>query len=438
MLSRILSKIHNLQDTAWVRQTGLVCFYIALVTETLIVIADKSAWINPLEGRLFQVTFALCVVKVLFTKYEWREYIAIFLCCLVGLLTDQISGRNEILRVFMFVAACHGTDLRKNLKVVFKITLVGSILIVLLSVLGVLGTVTVPKEYVDGTQKTLFCFGMGNANAFHCMFFVICLLGMYLYHEGLKWWMYLMLLAADIGMFFLTRSKTATGMLAIAVMGMWIISKWETTPKQIPQREITQRQITQSNDGGKGAIDKSPARKQRAPKVTGIIMLAVNAFCVAVSVFFAAQAWRVHDWDWEIYRDSSSELIVRVNEILTGRLRCLTETDPWTGTIDTWKLFAGPNTERYFDLGFVRLFYWYGIIPAALILTLFGVLLIYLYRKEKYTEILFLTICSVYTVVEAHFVSVYIARCYPLILFGAFGAEMMNKENWKSNISRKI
>lgn len=411
MLSRILSKIHNLQDTAWVRQTGLICFYIALVTETLIVIADKSAWINPFEGRLFQVTFALCVVKVLFTKYEWREYVAIFLCCLVGLLTDQISGRNEILRIFMFVAACHGTDLRKNLKIVFKITLAGSFLIVLLSLTGILGTVTVSKEYVGGVQKTLFCFGMGNANAFHCMFFVLGLLGMYLYHEKMKWWSYLLIFVANIGLFFLTRSKTSTGMLAVAVVGMWVIANFLTGES---------------------------VAKQKAKKIIGILMLSVNGFCVAVSIIFAAEAWRVYEWHWCTMLTPYFEFWGWVDDVLTGRLRCLIETDPWIGTIDTWRLFAGPDTERYFDLGFVRLFYWYGIIPAALILTLFGVLLIYLYRKEKYTEILFLTICSVYTVVEAHFVSVYIARCYPLILFGAFGAEMMNKENWKSTISRKI
>lgn len=407
MLSRILSKIHSLQDTAWVKQTGLICFYIALVTETLIVIADKSAWINPFEGRLFQVTFALCVVKVLFTKYEWREYIAIFLCCLVGLLTDQISGRNEILRIFMFVAACHGTDLRKNLKIVFKITLAGSFLIVLLSLTGILGTVTVSKEYVGGVQKTLFCFGMGNANAFHCMFFVLGLLGMYLYHEKMKWWSYLLIFVANIGLFFLTRSKTSTGMLAVAVVGMWVIANFLTGES---------------------------VAKQKAKKIIGILMLSVNGFCVAVSIIFAAEAWRVYEWHWCTMLTPYFEFWGWVDDVLTGRLRCLIETDPWIGTIDTWRLFAGPDTERYFDLGFVRLFYWYGIIPAAVILILFAVLLVYLNRKGKYAEILFLTVCSVYTVLEAHFVSPYIGRCYPLILLGAFGLEMMNKANWKKQI----
>ena len=44
-----------------IEQFGRICFYAGLLLELLIVILDKSSWINPLEGQMFRVSFqALC------------------------------------------------------------------------------------------------------------------------------------------------------------------------------------------------------------------------------------------------------------------------------------------------------------------------------------------------------------------------------------------
>ena len=47
----------------WLYQLGQILFYIGLVLELLIVIADKSAYINPCEGQLFRITFLLFLGK---------------------------------------------------------------------------------------------------------------------------------------------------------------------------------------------------------------------------------------------------------------------------------------------------------------------------------------------------------------------------------------
>ena len=41
------------------KKTGEICFWIGLMIELLIVIVDKSAYINPLESQLFRLTFLL-------------------------------------------------------------------------------------------------------------------------------------------------------------------------------------------------------------------------------------------------------------------------------------------------------------------------------------------------------------------------------------------
>lgn len=44
---------------------GIYLFYAGLTIELLMVIVDKSNYINPIEGRLFQITFLLFALKLL-------------------------------------------------------------------------------------------------------------------------------------------------------------------------------------------------------------------------------------------------------------------------------------------------------------------------------------------------------------------------------------
>ena len=91
-------------------------FYIAVIIEVLMVIIDKSNYTNPIEGRLFQLTFLLFLIKVCLTKYTRREYAVILLFCLLGAASYFITERNEIIRLVMFVSACKNIEMKKCLK----------------------------------------------------------------------------------------------------------------------------------------------------------------------------------------------------------------------------------------------------------------------------------------------------------------------------------
>ena len=61
-----------------ISKTAVTAFYLAVIIEVMIVIIDKSVFTNPIEGRLFQITFLLCFVKVCLTKYSKKEYLSFF------------------------------------------------------------------------------------------------------------------------------------------------------------------------------------------------------------------------------------------------------------------------------------------------------------------------------------------------------------------------
>ena len=78
----MLDFVHKIQSNKWINLIANVCFYIGLSLEIVMVIIDKSRMVNPVEGRMFQIAFLLFFMKLLLTKYEIREYAAIFLFCI--------------------------------------------------------------------------------------------------------------------------------------------------------------------------------------------------------------------------------------------------------------------------------------------------------------------------------------------------------------------
>ena len=108
-----------LAQVSKIDKIGLYLLYFSVTLEIIIVIIDKSNYTNPLEGQLFRITFLLAAGKVLCTKYSLKEWAALMMCGILGLISYKITGRNEILRIIAFVAACKGTDVKKLLKYVF-------------------------------------------------------------------------------------------------------------------------------------------------------------------------------------------------------------------------------------------------------------------------------------------------------------------------------
>lgn len=379
------------------------CFYVGVVIEVLLVLIDKSAYTNPIEGQIFRLTFLLFLTKVGLTKYSKKEYLVIVAFCILGAVSYFATGRNEIIRIVMFIAACKGIDMRKCLKMVFYMTLVGSVLIMLLSVMGVYGAISLTQDYGRGGVETRYTLGMGHPNALQCMIWALTTLGLYLYAEGMKWYHYLLTLIINIFFFLLTDSRTS---LLVTVFA--IIISYMATRKKI----------------------------QIFSKLSAMIGIATTLFGIGFSVVVAGSAYRVYNYMWDIDRRPFTVLLAKLNELLNGRIRMLTGNEGCEGTIGTWSLFSRPENNYYFDMGWIRLFYWYGIIPASIfILVILGVMF-YCYQKKQYLVIALIASFSVYSIIEAHAVSVYLARNYVLFLIGANWSNAMEwlMKNCKMNL----
>lgn len=345
----------------WPYQLGQILFYIGLVLELLIVIVDKSAYINPWEGQLFRITFLLFLGKICLTRYSFREWLWMLFFLIIAGTCYLFSGRDEAVRLVVFCASFKNVDLRKSLQLAFFVTLSGCLLLVLLALTGIFGQMYIVDA---GDRGIRYTFGLGHPNAFFCMFWVLVTLGIYLYWRKMKLWMYGLLLAAGLILFLPTDSRTGVLILVFTLAFSLFLTY---------------------------------GRKARDSKWLYIAGILLFFGCVGLSIWIAC---------YEPYEGP----FYPYDRFFTGRITSMNTLEGGGGILRNWRLFSRPENIKYFDMGYVRLFYWYGIIPGALYVLLYAMLMWQCYKKKNYMGFMMVLSFALYTMLEAHFISVYLGQ----------------------------
>ncbi len=345
-------------------------FYIAIVIEVLIVILEKSQYIIQYESYWFRLTFVLFAIKAVFNKYTLKQWIGLFVTGLIAVVSYRVTGRNDMVRIVVLVAACKGMESARLLKTIFWMTLIGCMIIVTLALTGIVGVVAVTDEYRVGIIETRYCFGMGHPNSCHGMALVLTALGLYLYREKLKVVHYIFLFIGNIILYLYTDSRTAVLITGFVVIAFGILSLWKACCES---------------------------------KVYYWCCLAAVVGCVLISVILC------ETWEY-------SAIVQRIDEMISLRVKTINVTP--NAMPEYWYLFGGAENTAYFDMGIMRMFYWYGWIPGIIYIMINVQLIIEAYRRKD-AGLAMLIVCTMfYTVIEAHFISQYLLRNYIYILYG--------------------
>lgn len=358
---------------------GQACFYLGLILELLIVIVDKSAFINPLEGQLFRVTFLLFGFKLVCSRYSIKEWLWILFFGVIAGICYLCSTRDEAVRLVVFVAAFQDVDLKKALKLTFWITAAGCLILMGLAVTGVFGTMYIIDT---GDRGLRYCVGLGHPNALYCMMYVLITLWIYLYHEKMRVWHFAILAVIGILFYTITVSRTGLLLLMFTLIFAMIMKYWKSV------------------------------REKKWIYLLGILGLLA---CVVLSVWIVSYGPVVGPFD-------------RLNDILTGRIISVYDYNDNGGVLENWKLFSRPENDKYFDMAYVRLFYWYGYIPGAIYVVMYALLMWNCYRRKDHMGFVMLTSFAFYTMIEAHFISVYMGRNYALFLMGAYWTQLLIRQ----------
>lgn len=347
---------------------GNLCFWLAFFLEMLFVVLDKSSYVLKYETYDFFFTFLLFGVKILCSRYSIRQWLLLFGAAVVGIVSFLFSGRMELIRVVAFAAACSKVPVKVQLKAAFYLTGIGCLIIMFLSFLGIGYPVKKTDMYRGGgTEETRYSFGMGHPNAFHCMFLMLMLLWIAINFAKSKWYQYVIILILNIVIYLLTDSNYGF-LVAMGTLGLAVILKYRAD----------------------------------SIKIVSFLCCGVVSICMILSVVLSSVGVK-----YPFFRMID-------HRFLNGRIQ-------WGNQIggpQNWSLFASETNLEYFDMGWVRVIYWYGLLPAVIIFSLI-IFMVFICRKQRKVEFM-IAICSlvVYTLFEAHIISVYLGRNYLILLFG--------------------
>ena len=389
MLSRVLTDENR-------KRISDILFYLALTIELVLMIVEKSEIHIGFESYVFRVTFLMTLLAVVIMKRNKREWIVTAALIAFTAVCYELSGKNDLLRIVVFMMAARDIDLKKAMKYSFFVSMAGFTLIALLSVFGILGDMVRVADYGRGIpDEVRYVLGFGHPNTLFGCVYVLVLMWLWIYGEKASLLTHAVVILISFLFASITKSRTGLIVLAMTLVLALIV-------RLIPGiRNVKALYILE-----------------------GIFIPGV---CVSTAVIAASYAGYFYTgiglpiprWFW------------RLEEIINYRISSIYyEVEDRGGVLHKWRLFAGHTADGYFDMGWVRLFYWYGIIPTALIVVAMLLVMYVCYKKRDMWTMLIILSVSVYTVVEATFVSRYIGRAFFLLIAGVYLGELIKGKKY--------
>lgn len=367
----------------WLDNICAGLFYLGLAAEILLVIWDKSSWTDPYMGQICRMTFLLfavcCACSV--RKSTMTEDIVFAIGVLIGALSWRFGGRNDLLRIVIFLRAAGTVSVPRAMKVTFVSSVLGCLGLVGLAFAGIQGHLYQTYDYGHGVE-TRWDLGLGHPNSLHCMAAMLLIFGLYLFEKRMKLYLYVLLGVGNVLLYGLTRSNTAFAISMLALMLSLLL-----------------------HYGKKLAA--------------GNAVYFLGEFLLFGGLLFSVFCG--------IYRPSDHRLLAKLDHVLTGRISSLWTTTFHEGTLSTWKWFGQRLNVCYFDLGWLRVVYWYGVIPAIVIIGLTFALLEHARKTRDKAAFMLLLCFGLYTVFEAHLVSAYIGRNYALFIAALYLPKMLGR-----------
>jgi hypothetical protein len=365
-----------------------IFFYTALTLELLLMILEKSEISFGYESYVFRVTFLLTLVAMALVKRDKKEWLLVAILLGFTFVCYELSGKNDLLRVAVFLAAARDIDLKKAMKYSFFVSLSGFCLIALLSIMGILGEVVRVADYGRGiADETRLVLGFGHPNTLFGCVYVLVLMWLWIYGEKASLLMHGVAIAISFIFAAFTRSRTAIVVMAMTLV-LGLVIRIFPKLKDVKALYVLEGIVTPLTCRG----------------------LAVWAAYLSDIIYVGHGLVEPY---WSIFWKVEEKINYRVSNLYY-------EVPEHGGILRNWHLFAGHNAEGYFDLGWNRLFYWYGIIPTAVIAVAIILLIYVCYKKRDMWTMLIILSLSVYTIIEATYVTRYIGRCFFLLIAGVY------------------
>lgn len=320
--------------------------------------------------------FLLIYLLMMFQNtYTAKEKLIFSIMMIFGVLLYWHTGINTGIKAPIYIMALKGIDCRYLAKG-FHFTIIGSIsFIMLYALMAVQDSIFVFDVRTNrGFQGMRFCLGFTDPNLLQIVLFAAFTFTFLLYGKRMRSRSLLISLVIYFGITFLTDSQTGFLVGMFITVGMIIIRKNKWT---------------------------------RISDVYFIIFVTGMSVMLLISFLAAADIekgfWMNH-----------------INHFISGRMNQL---ELYTNTqdyalpyIENWHLFSARENKNWYDLGYIQLFYYYGIVVGCCYLAFVCHAVREAWMKRDSLGILLITGLCIYLFMESRYFTNYLTSDYLLMV----------------------
>ncbi len=363
-----------------------VLYTAATVLELIVMMTDHLAsWTLPYRGRVTHVAFVLFCITILMTKYDFKQAILIILAGILGVISYCTCRDEYVIRAVVFVSAAIGADIKKNLKIILWGTLIGTLIIIVLALLGICGNVVDIRHYGRGMVEARYCLGFNHANNVHDILWYIFSLYILIRRDRIKWYEYIVMMGINLGLYLLTISRTGF----IATLFILTASVAVRYIKLFKESLIIQ---------------------------IGCVIALISS--VAITVYGS------------IYNIGESVFVAKADRILTGRLEMLTE----HANIKDWELFPAGRAAELVDNGFSTITYSYGIVIGLIfIMAILTKIIMLMHKRDSLTAVILIGAILVMFMESTFMINVSLL-CNMILLILAYNGHAKQDRNTTNDI----
>ena len=337
-------------------KAGNILFAVGIFLELLVMVTDHSSFIElPFRGRFTHVAFAIFCIKILFTYYTKMQWGILIASGVLGAVSYLTCGDEYVIRAIILIFAAKGIELKKVLQMILYGMLLGTVVIIGLSLLGVAGNIKTVADFGRDGIETRYVLGFNHANNLHDVIWYILAVLLLVTYKKWNWKYYLLATIGNMGLFLLTASRN--GMIAVQLL---IVSCF--VMHYFPQMN-----------------------KKKFPYILGGVGLTI---CL----------WMT--WLGGAYGAVNSRLAAFFDKFLTNRLEMIWEYAP----ISAWRLFPEGRELLYVDNGFATLFFHYGYVVGMAYIVFLVYMLFKLYKKKDGIGLCVLATTIFVTFIETTFI----------------------------------
>ena len=349
-------------------------FIVASCIELAMGIVEMCNYEFSKKRSVLWVFLFIYFINMLMNKYVKAEKISCVIVFILGILLYANTGINTGIKASVYVMALKGIDSKKLLKC-FLWTLLTMVIVIIIGALFFgYGDIFFWIRKENGrVSKICVCLGFCNPNRLQILIYAILSYFLFLYRKTIRGLGLVIIMIAYFFMAYLTDCKTGMLLGVFLFMTVLIIGRIQ------------------------------------ADNLVDILMI---LFLIGLGSMMIISFLAVENTE-------KGFLMNCINEVISGRIDQLGE---YTSKefynlpyMENWCLFSNRNNRNGYDMGYIYIFYYYGIVIAAVYL-IFIVSAVEKARRRKDTlGIVLIAGLCIYLFMETGYYSNYLTRDFLLI-----------------------